>query len=133
MYNIALVSVPYTIIEVPPLALAVLKGAIEAEGLTCKTYDLGMELFVHMNRNRRLFEDVQLYFYEPDAVTNQENTNIALKFIDDWAKKLIDLNTEWIGISLFSSYAQPAAYLLSKRIKELKHIFTYHNMTKILE
>ena len=88
MYNIALVSVPYTIIEVPPLALAVLKGAIEAEGLTCKTYDLGMELFVHMNRNRRLFEDVQLYFYEPDAVTNQENTNIALKFIDDWAKKM---------------------------------------------
>lgn len=120
MYNIALVSVPYTIIEVPPLALAVLKGAIEAEGLTCKTYDLGMELFVHMNRNRRLFEDVQLYFYEPDAVTNQEHINIALKFIDDWANKLIDLNTEWIGISLFSSYAQPAAYLLSKRIKELK-------------
>ena len=120
MIDIAIVSVPYTIIEVPPLALAVLKGAIEAEGMKCKTYDLGMELFVHMNRDRRLFEDVQLYFYEPDQVDKNENADIAVQFIDMWAKKLIELDTKWIGISVFSSYAQPATYLLAKRIKELK-------------
>lgn len=119
MYDIALVSVPYTIIEVPPLALAVLKGAIQAEGMSCQTYDLGMELYLEMNKNRSLFEDIQLYFHQPDFVENQQYIDLNLKFIDKWAKKLVDLESKWIGISVFSSYSQPAAYLLSSRIKEI--------------
>ncbi len=119
MYDIAIVSVPFTVIEVPPLALAVLKGSVEHHGYSCKTYDLGMELFLSVKKERLLFEDVQLYFYQPDLVTDAEHKQLAINFIDTWARKLISLDTSWIGISVFSGFAQSAAFLLAKRIKEL--------------
>lgn len=68
MIDIVLASVPYTVIETPPLALGVLKGAVEAEGMSCRTIDLGMELFLHVDKQRELFEEVQAYFYDPSTI-----------------------------------------------------------------
>lgn len=119
MEDIVVVSVPYTIIEVPPLALAVLKGACEYRGFKCKTVDLGMELYLDLEKNKTLFNDVQLYFYQPTLVENHEHVNIANNFLDKWARILLSYKTKMIGISVFSSFSQTAAFLLSQKLKQL--------------
>jgi hypothetical protein len=118
MQDITLVSVPYTIVESPPLGISVLKGAVEAEGFACRTLDLGMELFVYCNKNRKLFDSVQQYL-SSNTVALPETIAILDRFIDHWSQTLVDTNSRWIGISVFSYYAQHASFLLSTRIKQL--------------
>jgi radical SAM superfamily enzyme YgiQ (UPF0313 family) len=118
MLDIVLVSVPFTQLENPPLALAVLKGAIQAEGLTCKTFDVGMELYKHVDNNLTKFNDLQHYFYEEDPIS-EDNAKIISDFLDLWARNIVDMNPRWVGFSVFSLYSHVGTYLLAERIKKL--------------
>ena len=119
MYDIVLVSVPYTIVETPPLGIAVLKGAVESQGFKSKTLDLGLELLRDCNHNRLLFDSLQEYFATPDLSVDHSLEFIVSEFIDKWAKKLSELETTWLGISVFSNYSQLATYMLCEKIKQL--------------
>lgn len=120
MYNIIIASVPYTILEVPPLALAVLKGAIESEGFTCRTVDLGMELFKDLGKDEKYFEKIQENFVSPETFGNDKTLKEKINdFIGKWATRLLSAQSDWIGISVFSNYSQLASLMLAKQIKLL--------------
>ena len=119
MQNIILVSVPFTIVETPPLGIAVLKGAIESAGLSCKTIDLGMELYKHCNKDRELFERTQGYFVIPNLQNDTVISQSVLDFINHWAEQIAAMDTEWIGFSVFSYYSHLATYMLCQRIRLL--------------
>jgi len=119
MNNITLASVPSALIDNPPLGIAVLKGAIESEGFTCTTLDLGMDLYVRCNKDRTLFDLVQQYFYSPITIVDHNVTTMVEESINCWAVDLVNRNSQWIGFSVFSYYAHYATFLLCSRIKKL--------------
>ena len=119
MYNIVLVSVPFTVGGTPPLGIAVLKGAIESAGLKCRTIDLGMELYKHCDQDQDLFDRTQGYFVIPNLQNDSVISHTVLDFINHWAEKLAALNTEWIGFSVFSYYSHLATYMLCQRLRSL--------------
>ena len=118
-YDIILVSVPYTIIEVPPLGIAVLKGAIESEGFKAKTIDLGIELLKSCKNDSSIFNDLQMYFANEGVIQGQHTEVSAQEFIDDWSFVLANASARWIGISVFSYYSYTATYLLCEKIKSI--------------
>ncbi len=117
-YNIVLASVPYTYIEVPPLAPAVLRGALEHEGLTAKTVDIGFELYKE-SADRARFDYLQDYFITSEVDYSKEDVDYLHNFIDRWANQLLSYSAEYIGISVFSFYAHYFTYKLCQRIREL--------------
>jgi hypothetical protein len=119
MYDIILISVPFTIIETPPLGIAVLKGAVESAGFRAKTIDLGMQLFNACQRDKELFDSLQEYFIQPGFDDNIEIKNKVSLFIDAWASELATMPSRYIGISVFSYYSHLASYLLIQKIKEI--------------
>ena len=119
MKDITLVSVPYTVVEGPPLGIAVLKGAVESEGFSCKTIDLGMELYKHCRMDRKFFDSVQHYFSAPNIDGLPDITQCVQEFINQWAVDLVDSNSRWIGISVFSYFSHYATFLLCSKIRQL--------------
>jgi hypothetical protein len=119
MYDVTLISVPFSIIENPPLGIAVLKGAVESDGFTCKTIDLGMDLYARCNNDRAFFDSVQTYFSTPNTKASDEILNVVDKFVNQWAIDLVNSNSRWIGISVFSYYAHYSTFLLCSLIKKL--------------
>lgn len=117
MYDIVLVSLPYNNLETPPLALAVLKGAVENEGFSCHTYDLSLELYKNCNKNRDVWLTVQEYFVAP--VNDDKIKTIINDFISYWAKTLIDQNSRYIGLSIFSFFAHTCAAMLATELKKI--------------
>lgn len=116
MYDIVLVSVPFTIIQTPPLGIAVLKGAVASEGFSAKTIDLGMELFKACDNNQELFDSLQEYFIQPEFNENSDVRKNVEQFINHWAHTLANMPCRYIGISVFSYYSHLASYLLCKKI-----------------
>lgn len=117
MGKITLVSVPYTIIEVPPLALAVLKGAVESHGCQCEIVDLGMDLFNRIDRDRSRFDELQAFFVDPRTTLKKDNIDFIERTIEQWADQLISHDADWIGISVFSYFSHYTAYRLCETIK----------------
>lgn len=117
MPDIVLISTPYTIKEIPPLSLAVLKGAVEYEGFSAKTIDLGMELFKELDKDLSLFDCYQRYFAEYTLSDDIEAR--ADKFLESWANRLLSYNSKWIGISVFSYNSQLSTYILCSKLKKL--------------
>jgi anaerobic magnesium-protoporphyrin IX monomethyl ester cyclase len=120
MYNIVLVSLPFTSPEVPPLGIAVLKGAVEHAGFKCKTLDLGFELFKKCNFDQDLFDSIQEYWINPKFDKDERLPTQVQEFINEWSVKLLSFNSTWIGFSVFTSYSQLSTYLMCKQIKKLK-------------
>jgi hypothetical protein len=118
MEDITLISVPYTVVENPPLGIAVLKGAIESEGFSCTTMDLGMALYLHCGQDRLFFDLVQQYL-SLNTVSEPRVLAVVEEFIEHWAQQLVSRSSRWIGISVFSFYAHNANFLLCTRIKQL--------------
>jgi len=121
MLDITLVSVPYTIIDVPPLGIAVLKGAVKSAGFRARTIDLGMDLFNDIGRDRSLFNSLQEIFVYQNQDQNHQDHRIDIieTFIAKSARKIVDCNSRWIGISVFSYYSHLASYMLCQEIKRL--------------
>jgi len=103
MIDITLVSVPYTIIDVPPLGIAVLKGAVKSAGFRAHTIDLGMDLFNDIQRDRTLFNSLQEVFVYQNLSQDHhdERIDIIQRFIDRSAEKILSQPSRWIGISVF--------------------------------
>jgi hypothetical protein len=119
MIDITLVSVPYTIIDVPPLGIAVLKGAVKSAGFNARTIDLGMDLFNAVDRDRRVFNSLQEVFVYQNLASDHhdERIDIIQRFINQSAEKILSRPSRWIGISVFSYYSHLASFMLCNEIK----------------
>jgi hypothetical protein len=117
--DITLIFVPFTLIDLPPLGIAVLKGAIESQGFRVKTIDLGMDLFKSCHRDRDRFESLQEYFISPAFKGHQQDKDFINTFLDKWATSLAQNHAKFLGFSVFSEYSHLATYLLCEKIKKI--------------
>lgn len=120
MYDIIIVAVPYTHINVPPLAPAVLKGVAEAEGHRVKAVDLGMELYKECNLDLKKFNRLQEYFISSTYETfNPDDIKFLDEFILKWANYLAEAPTKFVGISIFSYFAHLFTLRLAEEIRKI--------------
>ena len=117
MYDIILVSVPYSNITVPPLGISVLSGVLNYHGYKSKCIDLSMELHKQCHVNNRVFESVQLALVTPEGDIDP--------FVDDFlqnqVKEILKLKPKYIGISVFSFMAHFTTLCLAKEIRNQNH------------
>ena len=120
MTSITICSVPRTNESIPNAALGTLKSSLNAKNLTCHTIDTNVELYAHLKDDyHEAYKVLDQYFQADLRYITQENFNIDeflykrfelpqeildvyTKFILSHAKKIINYNTEWVGISLLS-------------------------------
>jgi radical SAM superfamily enzyme YgiQ (UPF0313 family) len=115
MYDIVLVSIPYSSNTVPPLGISVLSGVIKSHGYKCKCVDLSMALSKECEKEQKNFESMQL-----SLVTPQGQIDKFLEiFFGNQIKKILELNPKYIGISVFSFMAHYTAFYLCKVIRNL--------------
>lgn len=120
MVDIIIFSLPSAFNEKPPAAPAILKGAVESYGFSCKTIDLGIDLFNKCNRRLdRYINEVKIF--EPYEVTIEDIESLTV-----WAKYVYDTyinnKTTIVGLSVFSNLQQRAAFVLSKYIKTISEV-----------
>lgn len=122
MYDIILVSIPYSSNASPPLGISVLSGVLKSNGYKCKCIDLSIALSKACDNEKRNFEADQLSLVSPQAVPDE----FLQKFFDTQVKLILDLEPRYIGISVFSFMAHFTAFYLAKFIRN-------HNLkTKIV-
>ena len=86
MYDIILVSVPYSSITAPPLGISVLGGVLNYHGYKSKCLDLSMMLYKECEKNDKNFESVQLSLVTPSEKTDP----FVEKFLQDKVKEILE-------------------------------------------
>lgn len=119
-YHAAFVFLPFTksaqFFTAMPLAPALLKGICDSHGLRTTTVDLDIELY-HERKDLSFNSDIEKYlmFFYPMS-------DEAYKWYHAWveksARRLIDMNCNWLGLSLLSyqslSFAQDLCFYIKK-------------------
>ena len=103
-----------------PAGAALLKGSIVNAGFSCKIVDLNAELdhIFSLDPENNLNQAVDNFFLYYNFY-NETTWSFVSVLIQKWAQRLVDLNAEWIGLSVFSYNSQRATRLLAIKIKEL--------------
>ena len=119
--DLLLVSIPPSYINEPSLAPALLKGAVESHGFSCKTLDFSLECFktvFEKNYEKYLkWCDVLPDHYDWKKVTTQQLADID-RATDLFITWLLKYNPKYVGISVFSFWQQRFCYFLCKKIKQ---------------
>ena len=116
--DIIFCSLPYSDIEQPYSAPAILKAIVQSEGYSSKTIDFGMTLFKLCNKDLPTFNKIQNYFITPINPLNEKEQQIKDYFLDsiiDWFKQN---PSRYIGISIFSILSHKCTYEVVTRIKK---------------
>lgn len=117
-YDMLLLSVPSSDLDVVPCAPALLKGIAEAHGFSIKTYDTNIDLLEMYGQNPSIdfVELMSSWLIETD------NTYKYHDVIQSYYNRVIDtvLTTPctYLGISVFSIYRHKATFELCRLLKE---------------
>jgi len=114
-----LVNVPWSDLQVPFAAPAVLKGIAESQGYSIKTHDFTIDFkYKFCNGDQSLFEETQDYF---TALT--DNNYKFQPVIEEYYNYIADVvkNTKcrFFGISVFGLFTHKATFEICRRIREL--------------
>lgn len=137
--DILFVSTPLLDLSYPPAGPAVLQAVVKSYGKTCNFFDSNVYLYNDVcGRNDLLFEKIGNKFITPvidDIPNDVENLDIVDMFFDDddfdgkyfirrWldeiVEKILNYNSEWLGISVFSYFSQRTSFLLAYQLKKVK-------------
>jgi hypothetical protein len=114
-----LVTGPIRSLIYPPMALALLKGIIESNGLSCKTVDLNQKYFKECETEDVFEEETKIFDNKVPVKFNVVKDSPCGKWIE---KKIIELVETYqpksIGVSCFSHYNITASLLILKVLKE---------------
>ena len=113
MYDIILVSVPYSSITTPPLGISVLGGVLNYHGYKSKCLDLSMMLYKECEKNDKNFESVQLSLVTPSEKTDP----FVEEFLQEKVKEILEYKPKYIGISVFSFMAHFSTMCFAKEIR----------------
>lgn len=116
--DIIFCSLPYSEIDLPYSAPAILKSIVQNEGYTAKTKDFGMMLFDLCDRDEILLETVQNYFLVSENTLNEKEQKILNTFFDEIVKYFKSNPTKHIGISVFSILTHKCAFEVISRLKK---------------
>jgi radical SAM superfamily enzyme YgiQ (UPF0313 family) len=119
-YDIVICSLPPFPINEIVAAPALLKACAESHGYTARTLDLSQHLYVaYANRSLDQFAKLSNIFYPyiKHSLMSADDQNTVDQFIKDSAEQIINLNTNWVGLSVFSSFTHKSTYLLCRQLK----------------
>lgn len=114
MYDIILVSVPYSNIATPPLGISVLSGVLNYHGYKSKCIDLSMNLYKACFKNNKNFDSVQSALVTPESDIDP----FVNDFFQQQVKEIISLKPKYIGISVFSFMAHFTTLCFVNEIKK---------------
>jgi radical SAM superfamily enzyme YgiQ (UPF0313 family) len=112
----ALVHCPFVnVLEIPPLAPALLKSCLGAGGIPARTYDFNLKF--QKNLPEEIRTTLVTWFITPHFVLDSETFNIYQSFVADCADQVLEYDPTTIGISVFSHESQRFAEDLCYAIK----------------
>lgn len=117
--SLTLVASPRTANHMPSPALAALKPCVQNAGFNCHTIDLNIELYADLKSNFVQYKEIDSYFQTDLRYMSQDNINLTplleqknnlsdktlelyKNHLNCWADKILEKQTEWIGISVLS-------------------------------
>jgi hypothetical protein len=111
--DLLLIALPKHGVNVPPLSLPYLAGAVKASGFSVICKDLNFDLW------RKTLETPWARLWEETDVTifkGESFDRFVAEFYGDvvrgWAREIVALRPKWLGISLFSYRSIPTLRLL---------------------
>lgn len=117
-YDIVLCSVPKMDLLAPYVGPALLKSLAEQNGFRAKCIDLNVELFRTVgNSYRGMWTENSMAFYAPYFFKYEEA--LFPNFIEDWARRIVELNAKYIGISCITYMDRLFGELLIQKIKSI--------------
>jgi hypothetical protein len=119
MYDIVFCSLPIVWIDQIYSAPATLKGVVNFAGFNARTYDFGMELYKKCDQDANKFTQVQKYFISSNKTLAIEDQIILDQWYDHVIDTLVNVNTRYIGLSVFSLWTHKATLEILLRLKQL--------------
>lgn len=117
-YHAVFVFTPFSKIDAMPMAPALLKGICDANGLHTTTVDLNIETQLAYKDTPYSTElEKYLMFY---SKISDEARDWYDRYLQETAKRLIDINANWIGFSLLSFQSLCFTQDICFHIKKLK-------------
>jgi len=101
--KVVIVSIPFVDENVPLAAPAVLKSALQSNGIDCVGLDLNIEIYnkIQHRQDRYLFLD---FFYR--QIIHEEIVDELVRMLDFYATEILCYNPTIVGLSLFASTSQ---------------------------
>jgi radical SAM superfamily enzyme YgiQ (UPF0313 family) len=117
-YHAVFVYTPFTKIDAMPMAPALLKAICNSNGLKATTLDYNLELQIAYY-NKKIAVDVEQYlmFFTKMSV---EAYDWYHQWVEEKAKELINLKSNWIGFSLLSYQSLTFTHDICYYIKKFK-------------
>ena len=116
--KIILIQSPCWTIHQPPLATAYLGSALRANGFEVKAYDLGIDLYNKVEEKYRFMFEMSNNSHWTYKFNETRNILNVDKFIDNWAKIILDEAPQVIGFSLYWTTSE-ISLLLAEKIKNI--------------
>ena len=111
--NIVICNIPGTLEYNPLSAPAILKAAIVAAGFSCRTIDFNIRLYNQYRHDRMQLSIMQEWFInEKDS-----DSAAAQQLLAQWADEVVELNPQFVGISVFTYQNRRSARLMAQAIK----------------
>jgi radical SAM superfamily enzyme YgiQ (UPF0313 family) len=114
--DMLLINVPWSDMDVPFCAPAILKGIAESSGYNIRTRDFNIDFkFKFCKGNQRTFERQQDYFIS--IPRDSDNRSLIYSFYDYIIEEVSKVNAKYLGISVFSVWAHRSVYELCEQIR----------------
>jgi radical SAM superfamily enzyme YgiQ (UPF0313 family) len=117
MLDIVIVNVPGSITKSLFAAPALLKAAIQSEGLTCKTIDFNILFYSTVDSDT--ITELENFF---STGFNEECREDAEQLVNQWANEIIKHNPVHLGISVFTYQNRIATRMLCDCVKQKSSI-----------
>jgi len=108
-------SIPRMNLLYPPPAPGLLKSILVASHYSCKTKDFVADFF-HSFRNHPEWNKIDNWNALPNFNDPKIEKIISSK-VEEWAKEIVEFDSAWVGISIFSYESHKIGKLLTEKIK----------------
>lgn len=115
MYDIAIVHVPYMFNTNPPLAAPLLKACLAEDDISAYAIDYNIE-FIKSDVSTK---SIIAWLQKPDLKPDKEEYRAYKGWVLESAKRILELNPRWIGLSVFTKDSQLAAEDFACAIRRL--------------
>lgn len=105
MNDIAIISIPYIPYQLPPAAPAVLVGHLRSRGFSAvaREHNMGFKLRCP---DEALLARLQVYWSSGDVELDAQDQAPYAKILHDLAQDVVNANSRWWGISVFSQFSR---------------------------
>lgn len=117
--DFVLCSIPRMNMLYPPPAPALLKSILTANNYKCRARDFVSDFYYRFKNHP---DWIKIDNWNALANFNDEKIeSVIAGEVESWANELVECDSEWIGVSIFSYESHKIGRLLAEKIKTLDH------------